>query len=74
VKSFTKQDPACRTARDGHRIVVGQFAAESRAARPQPHISGSSGDSGAAREQTHDTGKRNESEQFFHKRFWFRFI
>ena len=44
-------------------IVVGQFAAESRAARPQRHISDGSGDSGAAREQAHDTGKWNELNQ-----------
>ena len=54
---------ARRTARDGHRIVVGQFAAESCAACPQRHIGDGSGDSGAAREQTHDTGKGNESSE-----------
>ena len=65
VKSFAKQNTARRAARDGEGIVVGQLAAEGRAARAQAHISGSSGHGGAAREQTHGTGKRNELKQNF---------
>ena len=42
--------------------ISSRLAAESRTARTQAHISGSSGHGGAAREQAHDTGKRNESE------------
>ena len=60
MKSFAKQDAARRAAGDGDGIVVGQFAAEGRAARAQADISGGSGHGGAAREQTHDTGKRDE--------------
>jgi hypothetical protein len=60
MESLAKQSAARRAADDGHRIVVGQFAAESRAARAQRHISDGSGDGGAAREQTHNTGKWDE--------------
>jgi hypothetical protein len=63
VKPLAKQSPARRTADDGDGIVVGKFAAEGRAARAQAHISGSPGHGGAAREQAHGTGKRNELNQ-----------
>jgi hypothetical protein len=63
MKSFTKQDPARRTARNGGGIAFGKNTAEGRAACAQRHISDGSGDSGAAREQTHDTGKGNESSE-----------
>ena len=54
MKPFAKQNAARRTADDGDGIVVGQFAAESRAARAQAHISGGPGHGGAAREQAHE--------------------
>jgi hypothetical protein len=60
VQSLAKQKTARRTARDGHRIIVSQFAAESRAARAQTDISGGPGHGGAAREQAHNTGKWDE--------------
>jgi hypothetical protein len=60
MESLAKQSAARRAAHDGDGIVVGQFTAESRAARAQAHVSGSSGHGGAAREQTNDTGKRDE--------------
>ena len=60
MKSFAKQSAARRAADDGHRIVVGQFAAESRAARTQRHVSDGSGDGSAARYQTNGAGKGNE--------------
>ncbi len=61
VKSFTKQDTARRAARNGGGIAFGKNPAEGCAACAQRHIRDGSGDSGAAREQTHDTGKGNES-------------
>jgi hypothetical protein len=60
VKPLAKQGAACRTSDDGNGIVMGKLAPKGRAARPQPHISGGSGDSGAAREQTRGTGKREQ--------------
>ena len=60
MKPLAQQSPARRAADDGDGIVVGELAAESRAARAQAHVSGSSGHGGAAREQTNDTGKRDE--------------
>ncbi len=39
VESFAKQSAARRAADDGDGIVVGQFAAKSRAARAQADIS-----------------------------------
>jgi hypothetical protein len=75
MKAFAQQSPARRTANDGDGIVVGEFAAESRAARAQTDISGSPGHGGAAREQAHGTGKRKElNEYFFHNCFWLWFI
>ena len=53
---------ARRAADDGVGIVVGQFAAEGRAARAQTDISGSPGHGGAAREQTDGTGKRDDEQ------------
>ena len=49
-----------RTARDGDGIAFGKNSADGRAARPQRHIGGGAGESGAAREEAHDTGKWNE--------------
>ena len=63
MESFAKQSAARRAADDGVRIVVGQLAAKSHAARAQTDISGGPGHGGAAREQTHDTGKRNELDE-----------
>jgi hypothetical protein len=63
VKSFTKQNTACRAARDGDGIAFGKNTADGRAACTQAYISGSSGYGGAAREQTHNTGKGNESNE-----------
>ncbi len=60
MRPGARQTPAFRTANDGDGIVVEESAAESRAACPQRHISDGSGDSGAAHEQTHDTGKKDE--------------
>src|ERR1022692_3665398 len=52
VKSFAQQSAGGGTAHDGHRILMGQFAAESCAACPQGHIRDRPGDGGAARDQT----------------------
>jgi hypothetical protein len=75
VKPLAKDDSARRAARDGGGIAFGKHTAEGRAARAQAHISSRSGDSGAAREQAHDTNKWDElNERIFHKCFGFELI
>ena len=62
VESFAEQSAARRAADNGVGIVVGQLAAEGRAARAQADISGGPGHGGAAREQTGGASQGNEEQ------------
>ena len=66
MEGFPQKRAARRAADDGEGVVVGQFAAEGRAARAQTDISGGPGHGGAPGKQANEAGKRGKQQEVFH--------